>query len=106
MILVPHEPAPRAAQPARLEAEPLDIDQRVILRGMTWKDFELMLTIRGDRAGVRMYYLDGEIELMSPSHSHEGIKTTIARLVEAYADDRGLEFNGYGSWTLRDAPGE
>ena len=53
-----------------------------------------------------MFYLDGDIELMSPSESHEGIKKTIARLVEAYADERGLEFNGFGSWTLKNAPKE
>ena len=78
-----------------------DTDQRIFLHGRTWSEFEILLAVRGDRAGVRMFYLDGEIELMSPSGSHEGIKKTIARLVEAYADERGLEFNGFGSWTLK-----
>jgi Uma2 family endonuclease len=83
-----------------------DTDQRIFLHGRTWSEFEILLAVRGDRAGVRMFYLDGEIELMSPSGSHEGIKKTIARLVEAYADERGLEFNGFGSWTLKNAPKE
>lgn len=73
---------------------------------MTWKDYELLLTIRGDSSGVRMAYLNGAIELMSPSINHEGIKKTIARLLEAYADERGLEVNGYGSWTLKNASKE
>ena len=30
------------------------MDQRVILYGMSWKDYEIMLAIRGDRAGVRI----------------------------------------------------
>lgn len=98
---VPVDPARRPSA-----AAPADIDQRVILNGMTWKDYELMLTIRGDRSGVRMAYSNGAIELMSPSVSHEGIKTTIARLLEAYADERGLELNGFGSWTLKNAPKE
>src|SRR4051794_11112137 len=106
MISVPQEPAPPAAPRARLAAEPLDTDQHVILRGMTWKDFEVLLAIRGDRAGVRMYYLEGEIELMSPTRSHEAIKKMIGRLLEAYADEEGLELNGFGSWTLRNAPRE
>ena len=38
-------------------------DQHVVLRAMAWQDFETLLAIRGDRPGIRMYYLDGEIEL-------------------------------------------
>src|SRR5207249_8737548 len=56
---------------------------------------------RGDRAGVRVTYLNGALELMSPSVDHEGIKTTIARLLEAYAEEKELFFNGFGSWTLK-----
>ncbi|WP_394822006.1 Uma2 family endonuclease [Pendulispora albinea] len=90
-----------AVDHGRLEAE--EVDQRVILHGMTWKDYEIILAVRGERSLPRIYYLDGEIELMNPSWMHEDVKTTIARLLEAYADERGLEFNGYGQWTLRKA---
>jgi Uma2 family endonuclease len=48
-----------------------------------------------------MTYLNGVLELMSPSVDHEGIKKTIARLLEAYADEKGIPFNGFGSWTLK-----
>lgn len=78
-------------------------DQRVTLYDVSWADFELILQIRGDRGGVRMTYLNGVLELMSPSVDHEGVKTTIARLLEAYAEERGLVFNGFGSWTLKKA---
>jgi Uma2 family endonuclease len=88
------------------EFEPSERDQRVILRGVTFRDFQALLDIRGDRAGVRMYYLDGEIELLSPSDHHEWIKTALARILEAYADSLDLEFNGYGSLTMRKAPKE
>lgn len=73
------------------------------LYDVSWSDFELILQIRGDRAGVRVTYLNGVLELMSPSVDHEGIKTTIARLLEAYAEEKGLPFNGFGSWTLKRA---
>jgi len=78
-------------------------DQRVVLHDVSWNDFELILRIRGDQAGVRVTYLDGVLEFMTPSVDHEGIKTTIARLLEAYAEERGLFFNGFGSWTLKNA---
>ncbi len=79
-------------------------DQRIILHGVSWSQYEAILAIRGDRSAPRIAYLEGELEIMSPSVDHEGIKKTIARLVEAYAEELGLSFNGYGSWTVRNAP--
>lgn len=79
-------------------------DQRVVLRAMVWRDFEAMLTIRGDRAGVRMYYLDGEIELVSPTRIHEGRKKALARLLEVWSLESDVTLNGYGSWTLKNRP--
>ena len=73
------------------------------LHDVSWSDFELILQIRGDRAGVRLTYLNGVLELISPSVDHEGVKKTIARLLEAYAEEKGLTFNGFGSWTLKKA---
>jgi Uma2 family endonuclease len=81
-----------------------DPDQRVILGGIDWWQFETFLAIRGDRAGVRVTYLEGQLEIMSPSRTHEMLKTMIARLLEAYADEKGLVFEGYGSLTMRNAP--
>ena len=86
-----------AAPPAAARAE----DQRVTLYDVSWSDFEIILQIRGDHGGVRVTYLNGVLELMSPSVDHEGIKTTIGRLLEAYAEERGLAFNGFGAWTLK-----
>ena len=86
-----------AAPPAAARAD----DQRVTLYDVSWSDFEIILHIRGDRSGVRLTYLNGVLELMSPSIDHEGIKKTIARLVEAYAEEKGIPFNGFGSWTLK-----
>jgi len=76
-------------------------DQHVVLRGMSWQDFEALLALRGDRAGVRMYYLDGEIELMSPAKIHEGRKTMLARLLEQWALETDVDLEGFGSWTLK-----
>jgi Uma2 family endonuclease len=78
-----------------------DEDQRVVLRTMSWQDFEALLAIRGDRSGVRMYYLDGEIEIVSPTKIHEGRKTTLARLLEIWAMESDIALNGFGSWTLK-----
>jgi Uma2 family endonuclease len=85
---------------------PLDEDNRVFIRVKEWRDFEAMLAIRGDAAGVRMYYLDGVIELMSPSNIHEYRKKTLARLLEQWALETSTNLNGFGSWTLKDGSKE
>ncbi len=78
-------------------------DHRVILHGISWAHYEMLLMIRGDDTGVRMTYLRGELELMSPSADHEGIKKGLARLLEAYAEEKNVDLNGFGSWTIRKA---
>jgi Uma2 family endonuclease len=77
-------------------------DHFVRLYGATWEDYERLLAIRGDRSVPRLTYLKGTLELMSPSKNHEGIKSLIARLLESWCLDRGIEIMPYGAWTLND----
>ena len=89
------------AMVAVLPSPSFEEDQHVVLRAMSWQDFEALLAIRGDRSGVRMYYLDGEIEIVSPTKIHEGRKKTLARLLEIWAMESDIALNGFGSWTLK-----
>jgi Uma2 family endonuclease len=84
----------------------LTVDQRVMLRGVSWDEYETLLAIRGEDSVPRMTYLEGTLELMTPSREHEILKTTLARLLEAYAEELGLELEGYGSWILKHAEAE
>jgi Uma2 family endonuclease len=79
----------------------LSIDQRVVLHDVSWEEYEAILAVRGESSAVRLAYLEGVLELMSPSRDHELLKTKLARIVEAYAEELGLELEGYGSWTLK-----
>ncbi len=83
---------------------PPGADQRVIMYGVPWSGFEAQLALRGDASGPRIAYLDGALELMSPSRDHERLKSYIGRLIEAFALERGIDLSPYGSWTLRNAP--
>jgi Uma2 family endonuclease len=69
-----------------------------------WSAYEAQLALRGDAPVPRMAYLDGVMELMSPSRDHERLKSYIGCLIEAYALERGLDLSPYGAWTLRKAP--
>lgn len=75
-------------------------DHIVVLEGATWADYQRLLEIRGERAGPRLAYLEGRLEIMSLSRYHESITATLARLVEAWCIDRGIDLTPVGSWTL------
>lgn len=79
-------------------------DQRLVTYGVPWEHYEAQLALRGDRPVPRMAYLEGAMELMSPSKDHERIKSYIGRLIEAYALERGIDLSPYGAWTLKNAP--
>jgi Uma2 family endonuclease len=80
---------------------PLLEEQRVFLRDRSWREYEALLAMRGERAVPRIHYLDGEIELMAPGILHEDDKKKLARLVEAWADATGQYLDGFGSWTIK-----
>jgi Uma2 family endonuclease len=78
-------------------------DQFVYLRGVSFREYEALLAMRGDSSVPRITYLEGVLELMSPSRYHEADKTKFARLIEAWADEAGVMLEGYGSWTLKNS---
>lgn len=79
-------------------------DQRVILDGIDWWQYESFLAIRGeDRPGVRVTYLEGQLEILRSSRGHEWHKKLISRLLETYAVEKNMFFDGYGSLTMRNA---
>ena len=77
-------------------------DHIVVLRGVTWGDYQRLLEIRGDHAAPRISFLAGDVEIMTPSQSHESLKSLIGRLVEVYCLEAGIEFRTLGSWTLEE----
>lgn len=86
---------------------PPDLDQRIVLRDVSWEQYEALIALFGDDPpGIRMAYLEGALEIMSPSRKHETIKTVVARLVELYALERGISLTGLGSTTFRRAAKE
>jgi Uma2 family endonuclease len=79
-------------------------DQRLVTYGVPWSHYEAQLALRGEAPVPRMAYLEGALELMTPSKDHERVKSYIGRLVEAYASERGIDLSPYGAWTLKSAP--
>lgn len=91
--------AQKVAMPAPLPPEPAD--QRLMLYGVTWGQYQALRTALDDKPGLRMTYLEGVLEMMTPARRHEHLKKFIARLVEAYADERRIVLLAFGSETFR-----
>ena len=49
-----------------------------------------------------MAYLDGAVELMTPSRGHERTKSNLGSLLEHYCLARNILISPYGSWLLDD----
>jgi Uma2 family endonuclease len=93
---------PAAGREAAAEVDFLCEDQRFVLHGVPWGTYvSLRDTLDESGSGVRMTYLEGTLELMSPSRNHEDYKTIIARLLEAYAEENDLDLRGFGGMTFR-----
>ncbi len=76
-------------------------EQRLILNSVTWEQYETLRATLDDFPGLRMTYLEGTLEIMTPSPEHEFDKKTIARLIEIYALEMDIDLSGYGSTTFR-----
>jgi Uma2 family endonuclease len=77
-------------------------EQRIVLEGVTWQQYDALVALFINQfPALRMTYLEGTLELMTTSPEHERLKKTIARLIEAFAEELDLDLNGYGSATFR-----
>lgn len=77
-------------------------DGIVALRGATWADYRRVVELKGDARVPRVAYLEGVLELMTPSRSHEALKFWIGRLIEVWCLENDVEFSGFGAWTLEE----
>ena len=78
------------------------IEQCLVLEGMPWQRFEDLSACFADMKSVRLTYLDGKVEIMSPvGEEHEIYKKNIGYLLEGYFDIKGIRFYGRGGFTLK-----
>ena len=88
-------------EPSRM---PAIAEQRVMLEGIRWQQYEgLLATLGDDFPNLRLSYLEGTLEIMTTSPEHEELKKMIAMLMEAYFQETRTRFHGIGSATFRKA---
>lgn len=87
-----------ATQPAPV---PAPDEARFVLHGVPWWTYVALRDALDDQSGLKMTYLEGALELMSPSFLHEDAKKIIARLVELWSLERDVDLRGFGGATFR-----
>lgn len=71
------------------------------LYGISWDQFKAIDTALEESKGVKLSYLNGVLEIMSPiGLEHEYVKSTLGLLLEAYMREKGIRFYGCGGFTL------
>jgi Uma2 family endonuclease len=89
-----------AALPFPVQVLSASDERRILLSSVPWSTY-VVLRDSLDSSGVRLTYLHGLLEIMSPSRDHEVEKTQIARLLELFCLERDIPLYGYGSTTFR-----
>lgn len=86
-------------------APPRTEERRVLVEGLPWERYEQLAACFGDSRAVRLTYIDGSLEIMSPlGAERERIKSNLGVLLKAYLDAAGVRFYRRGGSTLK-APG-
>ncbi|HEY5870623.1 MAG TPA: Uma2 family endonuclease [Candidatus Tectomicrobia bacterium] len=78
-----------------------DPEETLLTTGVSWQQYESLLVKLGDSSRYRVTYLEGVLEIMSPSRHHEVRKKNISRLLEVYFEETQTRFWGLGSTTFR-----
>ena len=78
-------------------------EERQIISSVSWEQYEALLADLGDNPFYRVTFLDGTLEIMSPSRRHEVSTENIGRLLEVYLEETRTRFWGLGSTTFRKA---
>ncbi|QYO62892.1 Uma2 family endonuclease [Leptolyngbya sp. 7M] len=74
-------------------------EQRFIQTGVSWKSFKAIQSGFAGSPGVRLFYYEGELEILSTSPEHEIVKGNIGYLLEDFMLNQGMEFVATGSFS-------
>ena len=75
--------------------------QQMLLKDISWQKLEKILEEMGERRAARISYSDGWLEIMVPLPEHEKDKELIGDLVKILLDKLEIDFEPFGSTTLK-----
>jgi Uma2 family endonuclease len=74
---------------------------RLLLYGVDWKMYRLLLRAFEERPNVRLTYDRGTLEIMSPLYKHDHDAEMLGQLVRVLTEELGMTLAAGGSVTLR-----
>lgn len=86
-----------------LELRRFDIlpGQKLLLRDVTWPEFEQILEELGEKRASRIAYAGGILEIMTPLPKHEVDKLFVTNFVEILLEELDIDFYPLGSTTFK-----
>jgi Uma2 family endonuclease len=72
-------------------------DSRILQKGRTWEQFEYLQKDFKNTRGLRLFYDDGTLEMLTPGEAHELFKSIIGCVIETFLFHQGIEFKPTGS---------
>lgn len=76
-------------------------EQRVLLSNISWQLYESLLGEMGNQRSSKIAYHQGKLEIMVPLPEHENRNRLIDRLIVALIEELNLEYNPFGSMTIK-----
>jgi Uma2 family endonuclease len=74
-------------------------DQRLVQSEISWQQFKLIQQGFSNSPGIRLFYYNSLVEILSVSQEHEIFSRMIASLLIDYFVEKDIEFNPLGSFT-------
>jgi Uma2 family endonuclease len=76
-------------------------DERVVIRSVDWAFYEQLVDSIPEGANIHVDYDGKDVEIMSPSPLHDGVKTLLGRFVELTAEELEIPCTGLGQTTWK-----
>jgi len=76
-------------------------DERVVIRSVDWAFYEQLVDSIPEGANIQVDYDGKDVEIMSPSPLHDGVKTLLGRFVELTAEELEIPCTGLGQTTWK-----
>ena len=78
-------------------------EKRIVLPGVSWRQFETLLDELGQTRTARLTYDRGKLEMMTPLEEHERCSRLIESLMLVVADEMEVQIHSIGSVLLKRA---
>ncbi|MDY6783676.1 MAG: Uma2 family endonuclease [Cyanobacteriota bacterium] len=74
-------------------------DQRLVHSGISWEQFKFIESGFADSTAIRLFYYEGELEILAVSQDHEFFSRTISALLFIFCLEKRIPFAPTGSFT-------